>query len=79
MRVYVCVRVCSYVLLEDEAGQQGGGLFHRQIVEEAVENHLCEQELVSTGEINTQSSSLVTSPLILQPWEDLLFPEPTPG
>lgn len=39
----------SYVLLEDEAGQQGGGLFHRQIVEEAVEDHLRQQELISAG------------------------------
>lgn len=41
--------MCSYVLLEDEAGQQGGGLFHRQVVEEAVEHHLCQQQLVGTG------------------------------
>lgn len=41
--------VCSYVLLEDEAGQQGGGLFHRQVVEEAVEDHLRQQELIATA------------------------------
>lgn len=51
--VFVCV--CSYVLLEDETGQQGGGLFDRQIVEEAVENHLRQQQLISTGKIHTQS------------------------
>lgn len=39
--------LCSYVFLEDEAGQQGGGLLHRQVVEEAVENHLRQQELVA--------------------------------
>lgn len=44
----VCVRFWSYVLLEDEAGQQGGGLFHRQVVEQAVENHLRQQQLVPT-------------------------------
>lgn len=38
--------VCSYVLLEDEAGQQRGGLFHRQVIEEPVENHLRQQQLV---------------------------------
>lgn len=54
--MFVCV--CSYVLLEDEAGQQGGGLFDRQIVEEAVENHLRQQELVATAKINAQSELL---------------------
>lgn len=47
------VGICSYILLEDEAGQQGGGLFDREIVEEAVENHLRQQELVTTGNIHT--------------------------
>lgn len=42
------VCVWSYVLLEDEAGQQGGGLFNRQVIEEAVEHHLCQQELITT-------------------------------
>ena len=41
----------SYILLEDKAGQQGGGLFDRQIVEEAVEHHLRQQELIGTGKI----------------------------
>lgn len=44
--VFACV--WSYVLLEDETGQQGGGLFHRQVVEQAVENHLRQQQLVPT-------------------------------
>ncbi len=52
LNVFVCV--CSYILLEDEAGQQGRGLFDRQIVEETVENHLRQQELVTTGNIPTQ-------------------------
>lgn len=56
--LYVFVCVCSYVLLEDKAGQQGGGLFNRQIVEETVENHLRQQELVATGKINAQSELL---------------------
>lgn len=51
------VRVRSYVLLEDEAGQQGGGLLHRQVVEEAVEDHLCQQELVATGDGDTGRGS----------------------
>ena len=49
----VFVGICSYILLEDEAGQQGGGLFDREIVEEAVENHLRQQQLVTTGNIHT--------------------------
>lgn len=56
--LYVFVCVCSYVLLEDEAGQQGGGLFDRQIVEETVENHLRQKELIATGKINAQSELL---------------------
>jgi len=47
----VCVCVCSYILLEDEARQQGGGLFRRQIVEEPVEHHLRQQELIGTERI----------------------------
>ena len=39
----------AYVLLEDEAGQQSGGLLGRQVVEQAVEDHLCEEQLVSAG------------------------------
>lgn len=50
--VFVCV--CSYVLLEDEAGQQGGGLFSCQVIKEAVEHHLRQQKLVTTIRINTQ-------------------------
>lgn len=52
LEVFVCI--CSYILLEDEAGQQGGGLFRSQIVEEAVENHLRQHELVTTGEIHKE-------------------------
>lgn len=48
------VCVCSYVLLEHEAGQQGGGLFNCQVIEEAVEHHLRQQELITTVKINTQ-------------------------
>lgn len=48
----------SYVLLEDEAGQQGGGLFHRQVVEESVEDHLRQQELISTGKRFTRNEWL---------------------
>lgn len=44
--------LCSYVFLEDEAGQQGGGLLHRQVVEEAVENHLRQQELVAARDMD---------------------------
>lgn len=62
--MFVCV--CSYVLLEDETGQQGGGLFDRQIVEEAVENHLRQQQLISTGKIHTQSELLIFFYLIKQ-------------
>ena len=47
--MFVCF--CSYVLLEDKAGQQGGGLFSRQVVEETVKHHICQQELISTGKI----------------------------
>lgn len=46
----------AYVFLEDEAGQQGGGLLHRQVVEEAVENHLCQQELVAAGDAKTRAA-----------------------
>lgn len=49
--VFVCACICTYILLEDEAGEQGGGLFDRQIVEETVEHHLRQQELISTGKI----------------------------
>lgn len=44
----LCGSACvwPYVLLEDETGQQGGGLFHRQVVEQAVENHLRQQQLI---------------------------------
>lgn len=56
IKMCLCVFV-SYVLLEDEAGQQGGGLFHRQIVEEAVEDHLRQQELISTGKRFTRRVS----------------------
>lgn len=50
---------CAYILLEDEAGQQGGGLFNRQVVEEAVEDHLRQQELIATAkESHTDSQRL---------------------
>lgn len=52
-------RFVSYVFLEDEAGQEGGGLLHRQVVEEAVEDHLRQQQLVSTGADN--ETELITS------------------
>lgn len=57
---FVGMRVCrdlerccafAHILLEDEAGQQSGGLFHRQIVEESVKHHLCQQELITTRKI----------------------------
>lgn len=51
--------LCSYVFLEDEAGQQGGGLLHRQVVEEAVENHLRQQELVAARD--THAGTLPTN------------------
>lgn len=49
------VFVCPYVFLEDKAGQQGGGLFNCQIIEETVEHHLSQQELVGTGDIYTEN------------------------
>lgn len=52
------VFVRAYIFLEDEAGQQGSGLFNSQIIKEAVENHLRQQELVTTGEI-THTESMI--------------------
>lgn len=49
------VFVCPYVFLEDKAGQQGGGLLNCQIIEETVEHHLSQQELVGTGDIYTET------------------------
>lgn len=54
--MFVCN--CSYVFLEDKAGQQGGGLFNRQIVEEAIEYHLRQQELIATGKVTRQERLL---------------------
>lgn len=51
--------LCSYVFLEDEAGQEGGGLLHRQVVEEAVENHLRQQELVATTDTDAGRHRLI--------------------
>ena len=45
----LCVCV-SYVLLEHKAAEQSGGLFGRQVVEEAVKHHLSQEELISARE-----------------------------
>lgn len=58
--------LCSYVFLEDEAGQQGGGLLHRQVVEEAVENHLRQQELVAAGDTDAGGYRPIKRPLQLR-------------
>lgn len=55
--------LCSYVFLEDEAGQQGGGLLHRQVVEEAVEDHLRQQELVAARDTDAGRHRLIKQPL----------------
>jgi len=41
-----------YVFLEDEAAEECGGLLRRQVVEQPVKHHLCQQQLVCT--VNTQ-------------------------
>lgn len=55
--------LCSYVFLEDEARQQGGGLLHRQVVEEAVENHLRQQELVAARDTDAGRYRPINQPL----------------
>lgn len=56
--------VCSYVLLEDEAGQQGSGLFNRQVIEEAVKHHLCQQELVTAEGKKKKEKEKITESIL---------------
>ena len=39
------------LLVEDEAAEQGGALLRREVVEDAVEDHLGEQQLVAGADL----------------------------
>lgn len=41
-----------YIFLEHKAAEQCSGLFRGQVIEKAIEHHLCQQELVCTAKTN---------------------------